>query len=221
MGTNHGSELWAKAFATVIVFILMLLIASIACGTYGSNAAPDNSSKVAGDISKAAEDAESRDGKKSTYYAAAKAAMDAGTKWSVKLANGQTMTYRIIGIDHDDLADGTGKAGLTFKGKRAGKWSSSVGSYRMNATRTNAGGWEKSELRQKMNSGEIWNLMPAEFQGKVRAVKKLTNNVGGTDNSAAVTATTDKLFLLSYSEVVETPYASWASSYPWIGIEGT
>ena len=79
-------------------------------------------------------------------------------------------------------------------------------------------GWEKSELRAKMNSGEIWNLMPSDLQSKVKAVTKLTNNVNGTDKNAAVTATSDKLFLLSYSEIVPTSY--WASSYPWTSYEG-
>ena len=82
----------------------------------------------------------------------------------------------------------------------------------MNATDTTVGGWEKSELRAKMNSGEIWNLMPADFQSKVKSVRKLTNNVGGDDENedAAVTATSDRLFLLSYSEIVETPYSGWS-----------
>ena len=53
-------------------------------------------------------------GEASTVYAKAEAAMDAGTKWSVKLTNGKTLEYRIIGINHDDLADGSGRAGLTF-----------------------------------------------------------------------------------------------------------
>ena len=53
-------------------------------------------------------------GEASPAYAKAEAAMKAETEWSVKLTNGRTMTYRIIGINHDDLADGTGKAGLTF-----------------------------------------------------------------------------------------------------------
>lgn len=77
----------------------------------------------------------------------------------------------------------------------------------MNAIDTNAGGWEKSELRQKMNSGKIWNLMPSDFQSKVKAVKKLSNNVGGGDENknAAVTATSDRLFLLSYSEIAPPP----------------
>ena len=51
-----------------------------------------------------------KDGTASPAYAKAKAAMDAGTKFSVKLTNGETLEYRIVGINHDDLADGTGKA---------------------------------------------------------------------------------------------------------------
>ena len=153
-------------------------------------------------------------GEASPAYAKAKAAMDAGTKFSVKLTNGKTLEYRIIGIDHDDLADGSGKAGLTFLTTSTGIKS------RMNAANNNAGGWEKSELRAKMNGGEIWNLMPSDFQSKVKPVRKLTNNVNGTDKNAAVTATSDRLFLLSYSEIVETPYGGW-SGYSWIGNEGT
>ena len=151
----------------------------------------------------------------SVVYAKAKAAMDAGTKFTVKLTNGKMLEYKIIGINHDDLADGGGKAGLTFL------TTSTTISSRMNATDSNAGGWKQSELRQKMNSGEIWNLMPADFQAKVKSVKKLTNNIGGGDSNknAAITASSDKLFLLSYSEIV--PTSRWTSSYPWTSSEGT
>ncbi len=41
-------------------------------------------------------------------YAKAKAAMDAGTKLTMKLTDGKTLEYKIIGINHDDLADGSG-----------------------------------------------------------------------------------------------------------------
>ena len=161
-----------------------------------------------------AEDIASK-GEASPAYAKAKAAMDAGTKFSMKLTDGKTLTYRIIGINHDDLADGSGKAGLTFLTTSTGIKS------RMNTTNTTACGWEKSELRAKMNSGEVWNLMPSDFQSKVKSVKKLTNNVGGgsANKDAGVTATTDKLFLLSYSEIVPTSYC--ASSYPLTSSEGT
>ena len=152
-------------------------------------------------------------GEASPAYAKAEAAMNAGTKFSVKLTNGETLEYRIVGINHDNLADGSGKAGLTFLTTSTGIKS------RMNATAINAGGWEKSELRAKMNSGEIWNLMPSDFQSKVKSVRKLTSNVDGKTKDAAVTATTDRLFLLSYSEIVPTSY--WASDYPWSSSEGT
>ena len=156
-------------------------------------------------------------GEASPAYAKAKAAMDAGTKFTMKLTNDATLEYRIIGINHDDLADGSGKAGLTFLTKNE-----AIGKYLMNADNTAVGGWGKCELRAKMNSGEIWNLMPSDFQSKVKPVRKLTNNVDGADKNAAITATTDKLFLLSYSEIVETPQISFGwSEYPWIGKEGT
>jgi len=153
-------------------------------------------------------------GEASPAWAKAKAAMDAGTVFSIKLTNGKTMTYRIIGMNHDDLTDGSGKAGLTFLATATGT------SNHMNPTNTNAGGWEKSAARQNMNSGWGWNLMPSDFQSKVKPVTKLTNNVGGKSKNAAVTATSDRLFLLSYSEIVGTPYDGF-SDYPWIGSEGT
>lgn len=157
-----------------------------------------------------------RSGTASLAYVKAKAAMDAGTKFSMMLTDGRTLEYRIIGINHDDLADGSGKAGLTFL------TTSTTISSRMNATNTNLNGWHRSELRQKLNSGEIWNLMPSEFQSKVKSVSKLTNNEGGSraHHSASATVTADKLFLLSYSEIVATPYSGW-SNYLWIDNEGT
>ena len=134
-------------------------------------------------------------GEASPVYAKAKAAMDAMTKWSVNLANGKTMKYHIIGINHDDLADGSGKAGLTFA-----VYDYSMGNQRMNSTDTNVGGWEKSELRGRLNSGDIWALLPAEVQSKAKAVTKMTDNQGG-GKAGTPTATTDKVFLLSVTEV--------------------
>ena len=116
-------------------------------------------------------------GEASPAYAKAKAAMDAGTKFSVKLTNGKTLEYRIIGIDHDDLADGSGKAGLTFEATNDAL-DGPIG-HPVNATDTNAGGWEKSELRGRFNSGDLWSLLPSELQSKAKAVTKMTDNKGG------------------------------------------
>ena len=147
----------------------------------------DEQKAVAEDIAK--------NGTSSVVYAKAKAAMDAGTTWSIKLTNGKTLEYKIIGINHDDLADGSGKAGLTFE-----TTNTALGKQRMNATDTNVGGWEKSELRGRLDSGDLWSLLPNELQSKVKTVTKMTDNQGG-GKAGTPTATTDKVFLLSTTEV--------------------
>ena len=147
----------------------------------------DEQEAVAEDIAK--------NGTSSVVYAKAEAAMNAGTKFSTKLTNGKTLEYRIVGINHDDLADGSGKAGLTFEATN-----SALGYQKMNATNTNAGGWEKSELRGRLNTGDLWSLLPSELQSKVKAVTKMTDNQGG-GKAGTPTATTDKVFLLSATEV--------------------
>ena len=147
------------------------------------------------DEQKAAATDIAKNGTSSVVYAKAKAAMDAGTKFSIKLTNGETLEYRIIGINHDDLADGSGKAGLTFEATNG-----ALSYQRMNATDTNAGGWEKSELRGRLNTGDLWSLLPSELQSKVKAVRKMTDNKGG-GSAGTPSATTDKVFLLSTTEV--------------------
>lgn len=136
-----------------------------------------------------------KNGTSSVVYAKAKAAMEAGTKFSAKLTNGKTLEYRIVGINHDDLADGSGKAGLTFE-----TTNTALAAQRMNATQTNVGGWEKSELRGRLNTGDLWSLLPTELQSKVKSVKKMTDNKGG-GSAGTPSATTDKVFLLSTTEV--------------------
>ena len=134
-------------------------------------------------------------GEASPAFAKAKAAMDAGTKFSMKLTNGETMAYRIVGINRDDLADGTGKTGLTFEATN-----NALAVQRMNATRTNVGGWKQSELRGRLNTGDLWALLPSEFQSKVNPVTKMTDNKDG-GSAGTTSATTDKVFLLSTTEV--------------------
>ena len=199
-------------------------------GTEGDGSAGADSATVQAAVAKDAKDwtldeqkAVAEDiaakGEASPAYAKAKAAMDAGTEFSMKLTDGQTLTYRIIGINHDDLADGSGKAGLTFLTTSSGI------SSRMNATDVNTGGWEKSELRQKMNAGEIWNLMSSDFQSKVKSVAKLTNNVSGESSDAPVTATVDKLFLISLSETFDKSFwfdpSDEELGFLWLTTEGT
>ena len=158
-----------------------------------------------------------KNGTSSVVYAKAKAAMDAGTKFSVKLTNGKTLEYRIIGINHDDLADGSGKAGLTFEATNG-----AMGKQHMNATFTNVGGWEKSELRSRLNTGDLWALLPAEIQSKAKAVTKMTDNKGDSNpgtSAGTPSATTDKVFLLSCTEIYG-DLASDGSQYEYFKSKG-
>lgn len=147
------------------------------------------------DEQKAAATDIAKNGTSSPVYAKAEAAMNVGTKFSIKLTDGKTLEYRIVGINHDDLADGSGKAGLTFEAT-----SNVLGGQKMNATKTSIGGWENSELRSRLNSGDLWSLLPTEFQSRVKSATKMTyNNDGGTADTPSATA--DKVFLLSATEV--------------------
>ena len=147
------------------------------------------------DEQKAAATDIAKNGTSSVVYAKAEAAMNAGTKFSAKLTNGKTLEYRIVGINHDDLADGSGKAGLTFEATN-----DVLKMQKMNATHTNVGGWEASELRGRLNTGDLWSLLSSELQSKVKSVTKMTDNKGG-GYVGTPSATTDKVFLLSTTEV--------------------
>ena len=151
----------------------------------------------------------SKNGTGSKYYPAAKKAMDGGPKWKTALLDGKTLEYRIIGINHDNLANGSGKAGLTFMTTSTGIKS------RMNSSNTNSTGWKNSELRAKMNGGEIWNLLPADLQNTIKPVTKLTvdEKIADSSNPVAV-GTTDKLFLLSIAEIAPSIPENWFDKDP-------
>lgn len=102
--------------------------------------------------------------------------------------------YRIdiIGKNHDDLADGTGKAPLTFQ-----MHDCYATTYPMNATITNVGGWRDCQMRTQTMPA-LKALMPAEVQAGIRPVNKLTS-AGG--QSSSIVTTSDELFLPSEVEV--------------------
>ena len=100
----------------------------------------------------------------------------------------------IIGKDHDDYADGSGKAPLTFQLHDV--YGTTYGLYNSRATN---GNWNGSVMRTTRLPA-ILALMPTEVQSAVKEVSKFT-----AANSASVAvSTTDKLFLLSEIEVFGT-----------------
>ena len=121
----------------------------------------------------------------------------------------------IIGKNHDDYADGSGKAPLTFQ------LHNSYGTaYAMNSTSINAGGWKECAMRTT-HLPAILALMPAEVQSGIREVSKTT----ATKSSDSWIATvSDKLFLLSEVEVfnsTENSETGEGSQYAYYGASGS
>lgn len=81
----------------------------------------------------------------------------------------------------------------------------------MNNTYRNAGGWNGSLMRTT-TIPEFINCLPSDLQSVLKAVNKYTDNTGNTSDVAAnVTATQDKVFLLSEYEVFGT--RTYANQY--------
>ena len=131
---------------------------------------------------------------------------------SVKLTNGKTMAYRIVGINHDDLADGTGKAGLTFEAVNGAFGEQCVDSEMCDGNR-----WTDTELRQRLNTGDLWSLLPNELAGQISAVTKFNYD------SIGQYSMTDKLFILNTYEVYGGSYevdGAHSSQYEYYSSKG-
>lgn len=136
----------------------------------------------------------------------------------ITLTDGTTAELRVADIYTDDMADG-GKAGITLL------LSGSSLTHAMNTTATDQGGWESSALRSWLSS-DVMDLLPDELATYIVPVEKMTNNTGYTVNTAAVTSTTDSLWIPSFAEVYGTVNWNWESSHTSnyntiLGSEGT
>ena len=105
----------------------------------------------------------------------------------------------IIGKNHDDYSDGSGKAPLTFQ-----MHDCYGNKYEMNESTTNLGGWEGSAMRST-HLPAILALMPAEVQRGIRKVNKLTSEGSRSD---VINTTADNLFLLSEIEIFSSTSSS-------------
>lgn len=111
-----------------------------------------------------------------------------------ELADGTRAQAQLIDVYHDPRSNNSGNAGMTFI------VTVPLDEQDMNATATNAGGWESAQLRASLN-GDLFSSLPEDLQNYIVEVKKSTNNTGNTASSDAVTITNDKLFALSFVEL--------------------
>lgn len=106
--------------------------------------------------------------------------------------NGTDYPIDIIGKNHDNYSDGSGKAPLTFQLHDCYDETKN-----MNSSNTNSGGWKSCAMRST-HLPAILALMPTEVQNGIREVNKLTS---AGSQSATINTTADKLFLLSEIEI--------------------
>ena len=144
-----------------------------------------------------------------------------GKVGQLSLSNYTTYAF-IIGFNHNASVEGTNRIHfqLAKTALSGGKdvclcdssYNSSVsttGYFSMNSSRTNSGGWARSQMRTKIcgtslssYSGTIIAVIPEALRAVLKSVTKYTDNTGdGSMAASAVTATTDYFFLLSKYEV--------------------
>lgn len=138
---------------------------------------------------------------------------------SITLSNGTQLHARIIGFNHDDRSDGSGKAGLTFLFDEA------VALSPWNSSGLNDGGWQASTIRSWL-SMTFLDTLPDDLASGILEVNKASNNVGGVDSGTlgtdVVGVTADKLWVPSHIELAgndpeDTRWPEWrsGSEYYW------
>lgn len=124
-------------------------------------------------------------GKAKEYFAV-------GDEREETLYAGEKVTLVILGFNHDNRADGKGKAAMSIGLKNL-----IDGLFEMNTECTNKGGWEKSRMRT-VYMERIYRLLPDELRKLIVPVSKLASKgCGSTD----IVRSEDKLFLLSMAEI--------------------
>lgn len=129
------------------------------------------------------------------------ATWNVGDSCNMTIGN-KTYAIDIIGRNHDDYADGSGKAPLTFQMHTCYETT-----YKMNGAADNNCGWKNCLVRTSNAFPALKKVMPAEVVAALKAVTKKTT-AGGA--SSAIDTTEDTLFLLSEIEVQGTRTHSYA-----------
>lgn len=106
---------------------------------------------------------------------------------------GTNYAINIIGKNHDDYSDGSGKAPLTFQLLHS---YSEAGNINNDTARSS---WKTSNMRTT-DLPQIKSVMPAEVQTAIKKVKKRCSS----DGSSTMTTVADELFLLSEIEIFGT-----------------
>lgn len=127
------------------------------------------------------------------------------------VVNGETLTIAIMDFKHDDLADGSGKAGITFGLKElmpTTRWSMND-SY----SSSNTGGLKNLSIQKNLEN--LLEAFPTDVKSVIKGVSKKTSAGGG---SSTINTDNLQIFLFSEIEVMGTAtysYSGEGSHYPY------
>ena len=121
----------------------------------------------------------------------------ASSLWSVGdeidiTVSGEKLTLVIMGFSHDDKADGSGKAGITFGMKNL-----MATTRAMNSSNTNSGGFTGSAMYTWL-TGTLLPALPSDLQAVLKSVNKKTS---AGSQSSTINTNAMKVFLFSEVEV--------------------
>ena len=122
---------------------------------------------------------------------------------------GETLTFAIMGKNMDDLADGSGKAGLTF-----GMTQLMASTRQMDSPNTNVGSFAGSAMYSWL-SGTIYPNLTTELKDAIKAVNKKTSSGGSSS-----VIRTDAMYLWLFAEIevfgtTTQSYAGEGTQYPY------
>ena len=127
----------------------------------------------------------------------------------VTLGNGINVGAQLVGIYHDDLSDGTGKAGLSFL------FDAGIAERAATDTPTSHG-WRACDLRTWLDRKGL-DLLPEDLRICVVPVDKLSNNVGAATDVSCLTALSASLWLPSMTELAgEQPPKTFSKEFRWL-----
>lgn len=115
-----------------------------------------------------------------------------GDEKTIELSTGEQITVSILGFNHDDLSDNSGKAGITF-----GMNNLLETIYQMNPSDSNIGGWDNSNMRNTTMQ-TLFSQLPNDLQNVIKSVNK---KASAGNQSTDIITSSDKLWLLSEVEI--------------------
>lgn len=122
----------------------------------------------------------------------AKSVFSVGDEKDIMLSTGEIITVVILGFDHDDLSDGSGKAGITIGMKNCLETK-----YPINKSATSKDHWDSCTMRTT-TMATLFSQLPSDLQNVIRSVDKKATSGGSSQD---IIISSDELFLLSAIEI--------------------